>query len=221
MSKLFALVLSVAVCIAVLGNSFFKSRSLNESNPLTKLAEIMVDAPTELADWESTPTPLSDKEFARTNCIEYDSRTFKNIETGEEVSVYVAVGTARHVTIDSPDWWYSGVGFQLVAKPSHETLSFNDSDGGFLAGRFHKRSDEGNITLRMFWSFYHDGCWAAPDRPKSYFAGEAALIKVYLIAEDRSPYSAASEVALDDTIAQFAKEYMPLLNLALFPTPQR
>ena len=88
------------------------------SELLAQFTENMKTVPSSFDSWSSEETPLSPEEFERTDCTAYVSRNYSNRNTAKQVSVYSVVGTARHVTIHSPDWCYVGAGLPWRANPS-------------------------------------------------------------------------------------------------------
>ena len=187
------------------------------SELLTQFTENMETVPASFNNWKSEDSPLSPEEFERTDCTAYVSRNYTNTSTAKQVSVYSVVGTARHVTIHSPDWCYVGAGFTMENQPQPYIIQIDGENHEFTTATFSKNSNEGLKRLRIFWSYTEDGTWHGPSSPKSYFAGKPALCKVYLITSI-SPDD--KDIDGDPSIG-FAKEFMPLITKELLrPLPE-
>ena len=187
-------------------------RWVEQDNHLLQQFSASVErSPQEFGDWTSVETPITEEEFERTGCKAYDSRVFRHRSTGDEVSVYVVSGTARHITIHTPDWCYVGAGFKMEGKPQSHEVPFGESAGEFKTTTFMKTDATGQQRLRIFWAYSDDGKWIGPRKEKGFFAGRPALVKVYLIS------SAVEGEAVDQSpVLEFAREFMPRLTQELF-----
>lgn len=175
---------------------------------------VVENVPKSFGNWESEEAPLSPEEFKLTNCTGYVSRVYKNKSTGDEISVYVVTGTARHITIHTPQWCYRAAGFVQngAAQPYEVALPEANAPVSFTTASFQKDTEQGKQQLRIFWSFTDDGHWESPNDAKMYYAWRGAMFKVYLI----SPETRALESLEQSPNVAFAKEFMPVLNEALF-----
>ena len=192
--------------------------SPQNSEQLDGFTECIPNLPKNIGEWEGIDDKIGDKEFALTNCTAYVSRRYINKNTGGVVSMYAVSGTARHITIHSPDWCYQGAGFKMDAKPAQ--YSIDCGAGGvpeFLTAVFRKPDPSGSgnqSVLRIFWTYSDDGKWLGPEWAKAYFAGKKALYKIYLICP-----TDPSNTALEESIGiPFAKEAFAEFNQALFPS---
>jgi hypothetical protein len=182
-----------------------------DSELLQAFTTRLENVPAEFDDWSSVETPLTEKEFEATNCTNYKSRLYKHDPSGADVSVYLVVGTARHVTIHTPDWCYVGAGYEMEGDPQPFNLELDSEIHEFTTATFRKESTEGVNRLRIFWSYSNDGKWLGPSWPKTYFAGKPALCKVYLITNIDE-----EEDVVDSPSIQFAKTFLPILNESMF-----
>ena len=57
------------------------------------------------------------------------SRTYRNRD-GQIVNVYLVTGSARHVTIHTPDWCYVGAGYDIIGG---EPQQYTDAESGMEA----------------------------------------------------------------------------------------
>lgn len=186
---LMGLVLSVVVAIGTYAHGIMTDRWERVNGELLNQFTVQVPKiPLSFGDWEGTEEFISDKEFEATNCTAYISRRYVNRGTGEIVSMYCVSGTARHITIHSPDWCYQGAGYKMQGKPVQYSAPYSggSSSAEFLTASFHKAdvANTGNDkTLRIFWTYSDDGEWIGPPWAKAFFAGRPALYKIYLICD--------------------------------------
>lgn len=182
---------------------------------LSQLTTNLPGLPSEIGGWSSVDTPLTEEEFAATDCTSYISRDYYNGESKQKVLCLSVVGTARNVTIHTPDWCYVGAGYEMEGDAKPFNIHIEGQDHEFTTATFRKQEATGLNRIRIFWSYTDDGKWLAPSLPKSYFGGRPALCKVYLqtrIGEQEDPLIQSPSIA-------FAKVLIPALNAELFGEP--
>jgi hypothetical protein len=185
------------------------------SERLDDFTNRLKDVPIQIGDWVGTDTEVDQEQFKQTHCTGCVQRLYRNRETGAEVSAYLVSGTARHITIHTPDWCYVAAGFDMEGKPTNyavdcPTLPANPE---FLTTTFIKQDPTNTYRLRIFWSYSDDGKWEGPKWAKPAYAGKPALYKLYMIVtlpEGGRPLN-------EDPAVEFAKQLMPVLNSVLFP----
>lgn len=183
-------------------------------------ARLKHNVPYEFGDWKGVDdqlTPEKEAEFKESNCDEFISRTYRNRE-GQTINVYLVSGTARHVTIHTPDWCYVGAGFKKHGDPQqYEFANVNVAEvPEFLTARFTKETSVDRDDIRIFWGFTDDGNWQGPKMPKPAFAGRTALYKMYLIT-----HIDGKTVGIDvdsNPTNGFVRDFLPVVNKALFET---
>jgi hypothetical protein len=171
----------------------------------------LANVPPDFDNWASVETPLEDKEFKATNCTGYISRLYSNNTSSAGVSVYLVVGTARHITIHTPDWCMVGAGWEMESEPQPFNVQVGSDIHEFTTATFSKEDIEGFKRQRIFWSYSDDGNWLGPPWPKTYFAGKPALCKIYLSTD-----IGAQDQLADSPSIEFAKTFLPILNAKMF-----
>jgi hypothetical protein len=53
----------------------------------------------------------------------------------------------------------------------------------FRYAQFTQHDVGGDAPFRIFWSWYADGSWQAPDSPRWSFARQPYLVKVYVLSD--------------------------------------
>lgn len=194
------------------------------SEKLNDFTARLNDIPMTVGDWtgendEDGYSPEEKEAMARqfkaSNCAGYISRTYRNRE-GQAVSVYVVSGSARHVTIHTPNWCYVGAGYDMEFEPQQYSMIdvALETPPEFLTTRFLKETPLGTERIRIFWTFSDNGKWIGPRMPKPAFAGKSAMYKIYLITHiDGQAVGLTTE---DNPTNDFCKQFMPELNKVLF-----
>ncbi|MCA9186268.1 MAG: exosortase-associated EpsI family protein [Pirellulaceae bacterium] len=187
-----------------------------DSTLLQKFDENLDNVPTVIGDWVGEDEELPQDEFQASNCKDYISRNFTNQKTGEVISMFLVCGTARNVTIHTPDWCYVGAGFKMESKPAPVTVECEGISPSpvFSTTTFLKTDDAGDTTqhVRILWSYSDSGVWEGPSYQKFHFRGRPALYKVYII----SPVVDSNTNVSDSSAVLFAQMIMPILNQSLF-----
>ena len=213
--------LPFAVVLVVLGIGTFIEGKLSDrwgresSAKLDAFTARLEKVPREIGDWTSTDDEVNQEEFKLSNCTGYVSRTYTNRE-GQRVNVYLVSGSARHVTIHTPDWCYVGAGFQLEHEPQQYTIDEVPEVSAppeFLTTRFLKEEPLVTNRIRIFWGFSDNGEWIGPRMPKPAFAGRSAMYKIYVITQLDGSISAEIE---DNPSINFLRTFLPAINKVLF-----
>jgi len=215
-----SLILPTAVSLVVLAvGTLYQGRiaerwSIAGSEKLETFAVRLDNVPMDIGAWKGTDTEVDERQFKASNCRKALSRTFKNEDLGASVNVFLVCGTARHVTIHTPDWCYVGAGYEMQGEPVTHSVDCGDTmePPEFLTALFVKETPVACQSLRIFWTYSDDGTWKGPKLAKAAYAGKSAIYKIYLIVD----VSNRNESIEKSPSIDFAKEIMPLLNERLF-----
>ena len=214
-----------AAAVVVLGAMYQWKQSdvfgYSRSVTLEQFTERLDKVPKLIGQWEViSDKEIPPEEFKASNCDGYKSYTFQNRETNEVVDVFLASGTARHITIHTPDWCYpaAGYGRKTDIEPALISCQEVELNPEFLTARFVKRKQatSAEIPLQVFWSFSYDGEWTAVQSAKVAFAGRDALYKIYLINHLPSQEMRWQQVPS----VKFIEECLPTINQYLFGQPE-
>lgn len=211
--KQFAPLLVIAILLIGVG-TYYQGKYAErwrpmDSEQLQRFTSCVGTVPLQIGRWEGTDDEaITDKEWEATNCTAYVSRTYRHADTGKTVSFYLVSGTARHITIHTPDWCYVGAGFKKDGEIEKYTLKTGGTDAEFATAVFRKP----DTSLRIFWTYSDDGTWLGPTNAnwaKAQFGGRPAMYKVYLIAE-------ATDDPQESSCNDFARDVFPILDQLLF-----
>ena len=186
-----------------------------DSELLDAFTSRLANVPNMVGEWEGVDQDYDEEQFKRSNCRGCVSRIYTSKRTGETVSVYLVSGTARHVTIHTPDWCYVGAGFEMERKPHSYEIDCGPENprAEFSTTTFLRNTHHMTEHLRIFWTFADNGEWTGPAWAKTEFAGRPALIKLYLI----TPILDGDSDVEKAPSKRFAAEFLPALNRVLFP----
>lgn len=211
-------VISLWIVVTALWLSFAYLRTRSKPpvvSPLEILTQRFENVPTEIDGWECESVSVPKRDIEIAHC-RVDLRTF--VCGKKEVHVSVKCGAARHVTMRTPDWAYSGVGFQREDAPQLLSISAGDEVARFEAANYKKKLPQSDEWIRRYWAYSDDGKWIWPQglgAVKHHFSGRPALAAVCFTVPLTD-----NEAEADATLSEFAKEYLPQLTTALFPGHQ-
>ncbi|MCA9149069.1 MAG: exosortase-associated EpsI family protein [Planctomycetales bacterium] len=211
----FAVVLVVLGLGTIIEGKWSDRWGRESSVKLQAFTERLKNVPTQVGDWVGVDDEINQEEFKASNCTGYVSRTYTNRE-GQQVNVYLVSGSARHVTIHTPDWCYVGAGFVLEDEPQqYSIVDVPDMPAApeFLTTRFLKEETLATNRIRIFWGFSDNGEWIGPRMPKPTFAGRSAMYKIYVITrlDGSVPIDIEGNPSLD-----FLRSFLPAVNKVLF-----
>lgn len=167
--------------------------------------------------WIGEDTPYSKEELQAAGAHAHLSRSYRNSETGERVSVFMICGYARDVTVHTPEFCYVGAGFEVESPPS--TFAIESPEGSAAAelstSTFLKERPNATIHQRILWGWTAGERWNTPDYPRWKYPGKSVLNKVYLISNIEA--GSSDELAQDHPVVRFGREFLPLARETLYP----
>jgi hypothetical protein len=166
--------------------------------------------PAGFGDWEGVDKPLDRKVVEVAEAQGIVSRHYTNRKTGASVSVLILCGSPGPIGAHTPDVCYGGLGYECVGVPVARQVAVGDGSATFWTARFEK-TDRGAESLRVYWAWGVDGGWEAADDPRTRFALQPALYKLYVVERE------TAENADDPAAPEFLAEFLPLVKTALAP----
>jgi hypothetical protein len=215
-------ILVAATALVVIGaTAYYQGRISDRWVPTTSEAletftAHLPNVPSVIGDWEGVDEEIDTDQLEASNCTGCVSRVYQNQTTGQMVNVFLVSGTARHITIHTPDFCYVAAGYEMESQPNAYDVDVTGmpSPAEFRTTTFLKQDALGSSRLRILWGYSEDGHWTGPGYPKIAFAGRPALYKVYLITS-LPPGGRPIE---EDSAVAFARDCLPVINQVLFPT---
>jgi hypothetical protein len=183
-----------------------------------QFAKLLEDIPMEVGYWHGKDLPVEEQTRKTAGAVGYVSRGYRNIRTGEEVSLWLIVGHARDITAHTPEICYPASGFTKRADNNslHPFIVEGQPPADFYTNTFVKEDVSGRQLVRVFWSWYRPNkegnvVWEAPDNPRWTFGNERALYKMYFSNVMQSP----RETTEQSPCTRFARDVLPVVNAAL------
>jgi hypothetical protein len=167
----------------------------------------MANLPGDLDGWKAEPGEEDQESLAAAGAEGHWIRRYTHTCTGNQVLVVLLCGRSGRMCVHRPEHCYSGAGFEMSVPPER----FTADGAAFWTARFSKTQITGPLHLRIFWSWFGDGAWQAPDSPRWSLTHLPALYKLYVIRE----VSGEAGKVEDDPAAAFLRLLAPALKRAL------
>ncbi len=197
-----ALVLGTGLVHGLWTQRWGKSADLGEAVArLTRLPE-------DLGHWKAEPIAEDRESLTAAGAEGWWVRRYTNRRSGARVEVLLLCGQAGRMCVHRPEDCYRAAGYELATPPAR----FRQAGADFWTARFTREEPTGPVSLRIFWSWFGDGAWRAPDSPRWSLAHLPALYKLYVIREEPPGRTGRVE---DDPAADFLHLLIPALSGAL------
>lgn len=196
---------------AVLERQFSGTKSGDVRAAAAKLDGV----PKEFGDWTSVENPIDDKQLRVAEAAGHVSRTYTNRKNNARLSVLLLCGPTGPIGAHEPKYCYGGNGFDMKDQPERKTVGLPDkTTPTYWSVVFEKKSDPGQVPLRVCWAWGTDGDWQAATDPRTDYALKRALYKLYVSRhEPRTPNGQPLPGA--DPIPAFLTEFLPEVKKAL------
>lgn len=203
--------------VAVVQGTWTERWGRFDTEAVSRRVEALERVPMNFGRWEGHDQELDERQLKIAKVSGVVQRIYRNIDTGQEVSVYLATGKARAVSVHTPDKCYAAAGFRQNDDQVAVPVPYGDGRSAELyTSDFRKDSPEGTIHLRIFWTWNANGTWEAPAVPKVTFAKYPALYKMYVIRVIRP----GEQYVGDDPSVEFLKEFFPIVDRELGDTAE-
>lgn len=219
MSRYIPILLGVVAIVGLTIPEIRMSDRFKDSNvKAEQFAELLKDVPMSIGDWRGEDLPVEEQVQKTAGAVGYVSRAYRNIRTGERVTLWLIVGHAKTITGHTPEICYPSSGFTTRAEKNalHPFPVEGQPKADFYTNTFVKEDVTGRQLVRVFWSWYRPNdegkvIWEAPENPRWTFGNERALYKMYFSSEMRSP----KETTEQSPCSRFAQDFLPVVNEAL------
>ncbi|HTU18080.1 MAG TPA: exosortase-associated EpsI family protein [Gemmataceae bacterium] len=167
-------------------------------------------APGDLGTWKADPVDFDAEALAAAGAQRSWVRRYTDARTGVSVLVILLCGRSGKMSVHRPEHCYGSAGYAMMTDPLRSELSV-DPPAHCWTTRFRKEESTGNVKLRIFWTWFGDGLWQAPESPRLHFAHLSALYKLYTIRE----LPPRQERLADDPTLDLLHRLLPALTEAL------
>ncbi len=205
--------------IVVVGAGYIHGRwtqRWERSPELAAAVERLDRLPDSAGNWKAMSAPEIDpQELALAGAEGSWVRRFTS-PNNDTVLVVLLVGRPGNMSVHRPENCYPGAGYdQGGASIRYAIAGANGSKvADCWTSRFAKKDATASSQLRIFWAWYADGAWQAPDYPRYDFAHLPYLYKLYVIRETYSRPDPLEE----EPAVKFMEQFLPQLAQALNPS---
>jgi Protein of unknown function (DUF3485) len=148
------------------------------SADLEAAVERLDHAPDNLGSWKTETVEFDAEALAAAGAQGSWVRRYTDSRTGASVLVILLCGRSGKMSVHQPEHCYRTAGYKMMADPTRCR-----APGDCWTAKFRKEETTGPVDLRIFWTWFGDGTWQAPDSPRLTFAHLPALYKLYMIRE--------------------------------------
>jgi hypothetical protein len=202
------LIVSLAVVQGRLSDRWTASKF--DAEPITRRLESL---PMKIDEWQGKDEESDPSQLKGAGALSHLTRLYHNTRTGQNVSLFVVAGHSRDISVHTPDRCYRAAGWTQMGPQITHTLPLGETNAEFYTATFRKEEPEGTQTLRVYWTWGHDGSWTAPQYPRLAFPSLEGLYKLYLIA----PVTGDRDTPTEGPCLDFGRLVMPEVSKALFP----
>ncbi len=203
----FALIAITGVVHGLWSNRWQKSEELAQAK--ARLDRLSMN----LGEWRSRSQTISEASAAKAELTGYVRRLCTHPERSTQVGMLLMCGAPGPISVHTPQYCYSGAGYEMIGEP--RLFDLNLKDGGkakLFTARFHKPKSPGTPPLRIFWTWNDGQGWRAPEFPRWTFRRAPALFKLYVMREMRS----LDEPLNRDACIPFMLDALPRFQSELF-----
>jgi hypothetical protein len=154
----------------------------HQSEQLAEAAKRFALLPPDLGPWKGEEVVQEADALAMTGAAAHYSREFLDPQTGERVLVILLVGKPARMSVHRPEHCYQAAGFMMNGAPAVAKIGGEAIDPAeFFTASFSHEEASGPSQLRIFWGFSSGDRWEAPASPRTRFARQGLLYKLYII----------------------------------------
>ncbi|MCC6493595.1 MAG: exosortase-associated EpsI family protein [Pirellulales bacterium] len=196
----------------------YSDRFTGSSVTAAEFGKLFANLPREVGAWQGEDHKVDDKTLEVAGAVNHVSRTYKNMETGEQVDLWLVVGHSRDICRHTPDICYPSHGFAQDGSKQKQTIETSQGESTFYTARFRQEMalGAGGAFQRVFWAWNpntdEEFGWEAPDNQRVHFGNNRSLYKMYFTATMKE----RDEPVADNLAMDFAKVMLPVVNHTLF-----
>jgi len=183
---------------------------------LLEIASRNIDAlPETIGPWRMTASqPLDENAVRMLQCRANLSRSYRNDDTGESVSLMLLVGRAGPLLAHTPEVCYSSQSFETLEAAHPQVIRKNETDEDVFSSVLFASTTVGGEKQRVYYGWRpFVGHWAAPKNPRLSLGGEPVLYKLQVDAQELAPANEKSPEA--NSIQRFLDDLLPVLDRSL------
>lgn len=187
------------------------------SGEVNSAVERLQAVPLSGGDWRGESEPLEGEDLKRAGITGHVSARFRNIVTGDRVSMLLVCGRAGPISVHTPETCYGGAGFEPSGDRYRKEVRVGDRSVAVWAMRFTAPQTSASKRIEVNWGWNGGDGWLAPESSRWSLSRYPALYKLYVVRD----LPAAGSQAQRDSSAEFLQAYLPLLEKALGRSQQQ
>ena len=184
------------------------SNRWQSSADLDKAVGRLDAVPESLGDWRGEKQEFDVEDLKRAGIKGHVAYRYRNVVTGERVSLLIVCGRFGPISVHTPDICYGGAGYEALGaqfrKPIAGALSV-------WAMQFKAPPTMSSSQIEVNWAWNGGKGWVAPDNSRWAFAGYPTLYKLYVV---RDLPTVAPEQKKDPMVP-FLQTFLPELEKIL------
>jgi len=208
---------ALLTCVATVATGWVQGRLSNrwgEPADLATAGEQLSQVPTRVGEWQmQSSRPFDDEVLKLLRCAGHFTRVYKNMLTGETVTVALLVGPPGPTAVHTPEICYSSRGQTIAERPKPiSTHRADAADETLWRMVFVANSAEQNRFSVVYGWCGADGQWRAAKKPRYEYGGAPLLYKIQLVG------ALPERDGLDssDACQRFLQDFLPALDAVLF-----
>ena len=211
-----AIIVLAAVILAVSGyvNGVLTRRwddPIDSAAVTARLAQL----PAQIGDYTSEEgRPLKDYELKVGEIQGFLSRVYHS-PNGRRFDLLIVFGAAGPIALHPPTVCFTGAGLVMDREPISVPVPTSGADRPdkieFWETVFSGNNDGSPFRMRTYWGWSTAGIWKAATSPRTQFAGEPVLFKMYITTQESPPAEGDEDVTRTAT-ADFLKVLVPELE---------
>ena len=167
--------------------------------------------PATLGDWHGEKQTYDVQDLTRAGIKGHVSYRYRNVVTGDRVSMLIVCGRSGPISVHTPDICYGSAGFVAVGDKLQKEIPIDqDRTLQVWALRFKAPSTLASAPLEVNWAWNGGKGWIAPQTSRWTFSGYPVLYKLYAVRET----SSLADQKRDPTVS-FLQTFLPELEKLL------
>ncbi len=174
------------------------------------------NVPMSFGDWRGESKKLDNDDMSRVGIKGHASIRYRNLATGDEVSVLLVCGRTGPIAVHTPDVCYGAAGYSQSSEMRKREISTESGPTYTVWTQPFKRpAGQAASQIEVNWVWMANNKWVAADNSRLTFAGLPALYKLYVVRELQNLESNKKR----DSGALFLRDFLPLMERVFAPAP--
>ena len=202
------------VVVATVATALVQGRIVHRwgtSDAVRKAADRLQEFPQDFGDWHTTSaSELEAESQNQLQCVGALVRVYKNMKTGDEVTLLFLLGPTGPTAVHSPE--VCMLQSEFTALGDRRTVAVGPGGDSFWNKRF-KVNDVHSQPLSAYWAWNRGGKWVAPQDARFAFVGLPFLYKAQVTCGFHGP----ADSDPNDCGRRFLADFVPVAANYMVP----